>query len=180
MVKAVFLDRDGVINRSIVRNGKPYPPSSLDELEILPGVAEGLAQLREAGYLLIVVTNQPDVATGKTTRALVDQIHEILQKTLPLDAIYACMEVDSESCRCYKPKPGMLLDAATTYGIDLASSIMIGDRWRDVGAGKNAGCRTIFIDCGYDERRPDQPDVTVSNFEQATAWILTQMVGEVR
>lgn len=172
---AVFLDRDGVLNRAIVRNGRPYPPANLSELEILPGVPEALIRLREAGLPTLVVTNQPDVATGKTTRRMVEQIHERLRKALALDAIYACYCVEGPGCNCYKPRPDMLIDAATEWGVDPKKSFMIGDRWRDVGAGKAAGCRTIFIDYNYDERRPDAPDYLVQNLSEAVDIVLAAL-----
>ena len=172
--RAVFLDRDGVINASVVRDGKPYPPDSVDEMEILPGVAEALTALRVAGFDLIVVTNQPDVARGTQTRAAVDAIHAKLSAELPLDAIYACFHDDAEVCDCRKPKPGMLVNAARDRGIDLASSFMVGDRWRDTDAGLAAGARAIFIDRGYSERKPERFAVNVAGLPEAAAWILEQ------
>lgn len=172
MKRAIFLDRDGVLNRAMVKNGKPYPPAALDELEILPGVPEALAALRMAGYLLIVVTNQPDVARGKTPMALVDAMNNALKSQLPLDAIYTCFHDDAEHCDCRKPKPGLLLQAARDFGIDLAASFMVGDRWRDVTAGARAGCKTFFVDYSYDETRPDVPTYIVHSLAEAAARIL--------
>ena len=172
--RAVFLDRDGVINASVVRDGKPFPPASVDEMEILPGVDKALADLRAAGFLLIVVTNQPDVARGTQTRAAVDAIHAKMQRELPLDAIYACFHDDADNCACRKPKPGLLVDAAADLDIDLAASFMVGDRWRDTDAGLAAGCRAIFIDRGYNERKPTSFAVNVAGLPEAAAWILEQ------
>jgi D-glycero-D-manno-heptose 1,7-bisphosphate phosphatase len=169
---AVFLDRDGVLNRAIVRNGRPYPPASLPELEILPGVPQAVARLRREGFLTLVVTNQPDVATGKTTQAVVDEIHDRLRETLALDAIYTCACVEGPGCDCYKPRPGMLIRAASEWRVDCLKSFMIGDRWRDVGAGKAAGCRTIFIDYNYAERRPDAPDFVARDLAEAVDIVL--------
>ena len=174
---AVFLDRDGVINRSLVRDGIPQSPSSLAEFEILPGVPAALAALRAAGFRLIVVTNQPDVTRGKTPRAVVEAMHELLKAKVALDDILVCYCLEGPDCDCYKPKPGMLLDAARRWGIDLARSYMVGDRWRDVGAGKAAGCRTIFIDYGYRERRPDAPDFLAADLAQAARIILSATVA---
>ena len=174
MKPAVFLDRDGVINASVVRDGKPYPPASVDEMELLPGVGKALADLRAAGFVLIVVTNQPDVARGTQTRAAVEAIHERMQQELSLDAIYACFHDDADNCACRKPKPGLLVDAAAALGIDLAASFMVGDRWRDTDAGRAAGCQTIFIDRGYNERKPTDFAVNVAGLPEAAAWILEQ------
>jgi D-glycero-D-manno-heptose 1,7-bisphosphate phosphatase len=170
--KAVFLDRDGVINAAVVRDGKPYPPANVDVMEILPGVPDALRQLRDAGYVLVVVTNQPDVARGKTPRATIDAIHDKLRAELPLDAIYACFHDDGERCNCRKPSPGMLLDAARDLDLDLAQSFMVGDRWRDTDAGIAAGTRTVFINRNYLERKPTSFDIEVSSLVEAAEWIL--------
>lgn len=170
--RAVFLDRDGVLNRAVVREGKPYPPASLEEFEILPGVPEALEALAHSGFLLIVATNQPDVARGLQPRHVVEAMHQVLRDRLPLHDIKVCYEVDGPSNTCYKPKPGMLLDAACEYGIDLSNSYMIGDRWRDVGCGRAAGCFTIFIDRGYAERLRDEPDAVCADLPEAAALIV--------
>jgi D-glycero-D-manno-heptose 1,7-bisphosphate phosphatase len=163
-----------VINAAVVRGGKPYPPSSAEVVEILPGVGAALAALRHAGYVLIVVTNQPDVARGTQSREAIDAIHARLSAELPLDAIYACFHDDGDACACRKPKPGLLVNAAQDLGIDLSASFMVGDRWRDTDAGAAAGCRTIFIDRGYSERSPTHFDVKVAGLPEAAAWILEQ------
>lgn len=172
IVSAVFLDRDGVINRAVVRDGKPFPPDTLEDLEILPGVAETIARLKAAGLRVIVVTNQPDVATGRQSRATVEAFHQHLLETLDIDDIRACFCVEGPDCPCYKPKPGLLLEAARDWGIDLSSSFMVGDRWRDMGAGKAAGCCTFFIDYGYRERQAEAPDFIVTDLAHAGRIIL--------
>ena len=171
-IRAVFLDRDGVINRAVVRDGRPYPPESRETFEILPGVAETLERLRAADYLNIVVTNQPDVATGKQEREVVEAMHDFIRSRLALDDIRACFCVEGPQCPCYKPAPAMLLEAARDWDIDLSASFMIGDRWRDVGAGKAAGCRTIFVDRRYAEKAPDDPDFVVADLPEAGRIIL--------
>jgi D-glycero-D-manno-heptose 1,7-bisphosphate phosphatase len=173
--RAVFLDRDGVINQSAVRGGKPYPPASLGELSILPGVERALQSLRAAGLLNIVVTNQPDVATGVQSRDVVEAMHAQLRRTLAIDDIGVCYHSDADRCACRKPKPGMLLDAARRHDIDLRASFMVGDRWRDVEAGKAAGCTTFFVDYGYAERRPETQDFTVASLSEASAIILKRI-----
>ena len=171
-LKAVFLDRDGVINRTTIRGGKPYPPASLEQLEILPGTAEALAELKRLGYLLIVVTNQPDVGRGTQSRETVEAMHGALGRALPIDEFIACYHDDRDQCACRKPRPGMLLDAARRLGIDLAASFMIGDRWRDIDAGHAAGCRAIFIDYGYREQSPaNPPEKSVASLAEALEWI---------
>lgn len=170
--RAVFLDRDGVINVAIVRDGKPYPPPNAEAMEILPGVVGALVQLRDAGYVLVVVTNQPDVARGKTPREVVDAMHARLRAELPLDAIYACFHDDADRCACRKPAPGMLVDAARDLDLDLARSFMVGDRWRDTDAGIAAGCRVLWINRGYAERAPTKFDAEVRSLPEAAAWII--------
>jgi D-glycero-D-manno-heptose 1,7-bisphosphate phosphatase len=172
MKRAVFLDRDGVLNAAVVRDGHPYPPACAADVEILPGVREALADLGRAGYLRVVVTNQPDIARGTQTRDELDAIHARLRAELPLDAIYLCPHDDADLCACRKPAPGLLRDAARDLGIDLAASFIVGDRWRDTEAGIAAGCRTVFIDYQYDERQPRAFDAKVGSLADAAAWIL--------
>ncbi|MGA8440334.1 MAG: HAD-IIIA family hydrolase [Candidatus Sulfotelmatobacter sp.] len=171
--RAVFLDRDGVINRAFVRDGKPFPPPTPQELEIIPGVPEALRDLKSHGYELLVVTNQPDVGRGKQSRQTLDTIHQSLLASLPLDDILVCCHTDQDKCDCRKPRPGMLLEAARQHHIDLSASFMVGDRWRDIEAGYNAGCKTILIDYGYSERPPDRvPDLRVGSLREAADWII--------
>ena len=172
MTRAAFLDRDGVINRAFVRGGRPYAPRTVEEFELLPGVTEAVGALRAAGFLVVVVTNQPDVATGLQRREDVDAMHERIRREVGVDDIRVCFHVDADACACRKPKPGMLLDAAADWGVDLAHSFMIGDRWRDVHAGHAAGCRAIFIDYGYDERRPDPPFELAGTLLEASELVL--------
>src|ERR1700726_3806371 len=143
--RAVFLDRDGVLNRARVIDGVPRPPASLAELEILPGVPKALALLRAAGFRLIVVTNQPDIARNQRTLDEVGQLNETLREHLGFDDLYMCPHDDADRCDCRKPKPGMLIRAAKMHCIDLLNSIMVGDRARDIQAGRAAGCRTVFV-----------------------------------
>ena len=176
--RAVFLDRDGVINRAIVRDGRPFPPARAEELEVLPGVGHALARLRAGGFCLVVVTNQPDVARGTQRRAEIDRMHARLAAELPIDEFRVCDHDDGDACACRKPRPGMLLDAAREHGIALADSYMVGDRWRDSEAGQRAGCAAIFIDRGYNERRPDAPDAIVASLPEAADWILSRTRSE--
>ena len=168
--KAIFLDSDGVLNKAIIKNGKPAAPTTLSELEIPAEVKPSLEKLKNADYLLICVTNKPDIERGLTTQAVVDAIYNKMRAELPLDDIFICY---SENSDCYKPKPGLLLDAAAKYAIDLTKSYMIGDRWRDIGAGQNAGCKTVWINRGYAEKKPDPPaNYTALSLTEATEWIL--------
>ncbi len=172
MRTAVFLDRDGVITRPVVRAGRPYPPGSLEEMELLPGVPEALRALRQAGYCLVVVTNQPDVARGMTSRVEVDAMNRRLQSTLPLDAIRMCVHDDQDRCDCRKPMPGLITQAARELEIDCTASSLVGDRWRDIEAGRRAGCKTYFIDHAYEEPRPRSYDFRVGSLLEAASLIL--------
>ncbi|MEI7821296.1 MAG: HAD family hydrolase [Verrucomicrobiota bacterium] len=173
--KAVFLDRDGVINRPIVRDGKPFPPMRVEEFEILPGVPEACAKLKAAGFLLVVATNQPDVGRGTLTRETVESIHAKMCAALPLDHIEVCYDggaAHGQPSEFRKPAPGMLLRAARELGIDLAQSWMVGDRWRDIDCGAAAGCRTVFIDLGHAEELRTQPDFVIRDLAAAADVIL--------
>jgi len=176
--RCVFLDRDGVLNRPVVRDGRPYPPAHADEFEIYPDAADGCRRLKEAGFILIVVTNQPDVGRGTQSMEAVEAMHAKLRAALPwLDGIEVCYHAGSnhgEPCECRKPKPGMVLRAAAAHAIDLKRSFLIGDRWRDVDCARAAGCRAVFIDHGYDESLREDPDVIVSNFAEAVSAILDE------
>lgn len=175
MNKAVFLDRDGVLNLALVRDGKPYSPANLGELQLAPGAAKALNELKALGFKLLVVTNQPEVARGNITRASVEEIHRAIAAELPVDEIFVCYHNDGDGCDCRKPKPGMLLEGARKHNVDLKESFMVGDRWRDVEAGQGAGCRTIFVDAGYEDRNTAQPpDAKVRSLREGVDWILAE------
>ena len=173
MTRAVFLDRDGVINRPVVRGGKPFPPVTVDEFELLPGIPEACARLRAAGYLLILATNQPDVGRGTLAREIVEAMHQKMTALVSMDRVEVCYDPgQGVPSKFRKPAPGMLLRAAAELGIDLAQSWMVGDRWRDIDCGSRAGCRTVFIDWGYDEELRAQPEFRVAHLAEAAAVIL--------
>ena len=176
MTRAVFVDRDGVLNVAYVRDGKPLSPDTIEEMVIVPDAAEALGRLREHGFRLILVTNKPDVRRGRITREQVEAMNAHIRENVPLDAVEVCLHDDADNCDCRKPKPGMLLHAAKCDGIALEESFMIGDRWRDIEAGHSAGCRTILIGDGYSETFPTQPDATFGSLTEAVAWILKQPV----
>jgi len=174
--RAVFLDRDGVLNRPLVREGRPYPPARVEDFEIYEDVSAGCEQLDSAGFLLVVVTNQPDVNRGTQRREIAEAMHHKMLAALPQIArIEVCWHAGKEwadPCSCRKPQPGMVVRAAKALDIDLDRSFLIGDRWRDVDCGRAAGCRTVFIDRGYSETLKSLPDWTVKTFAQAVDVIL--------
>jgi D-glycero-D-manno-heptose 1,7-bisphosphate phosphatase len=172
---AVFLDRDGVINQAKVVDGKPYPPLSISEFILLPGVVEACRKLKESGFLLIVTTNQPDVGRGTLKQEVVETIHQHMSRMLPIDRVEVCYHPGkgASDCDCRKPKPGMLLQASRELNIDLARSWMVGDRWRDIDCGHAAGCRTVLIDYGYDEALKQQPDFRAPALNAAVDIILS-------
>jgi D-glycero-D-manno-heptose 1,7-bisphosphate phosphatase len=174
--RAVFLDRDGVLNRPMVRDGRPFPPARIEEFEIYPDAVDACARLKTAGFLLVVVTNQPDVGRGTQRREIIETMHARLRAAIPsLDAIEVCFHagtVHGEPCECRKPKPGLLLHAAAAFGIDLSASFLIGDRWRDVDCAHAVGCRAVFIDHGYSETLREKPEFTVFNFSDAVEAVL--------
>ena len=169
--KAVFLDRDGVLNRVKVILNKPYPPSNMEEMEILPGVHEGIQLLKHAGFKLIVITNQPDVARGTADIEVVNTLNNFILTELGIDEVMCCFHDDSENCLCRKPKPGMIFEAEKNWNIDLSLSYLIGDRWRDIETAKNTDIRTVLIDYHYDEKKV-KADFECNNFEEAVNFIL--------
>jgi len=168
----VFLDRDGVLNGPVIRSGRPHPPETVAEVRVLPGVADACRQLSAAGLTLVCITNQPDIARGTQDFGTVAAINDRVRELLGLDEMVVCPHDDRDGCLCRKPLPGMILDAASRRGLDVARSVTVGDRWRDVDAGRAAGTWTVFIDWGYDERRPDHPDLTVKDLKEAVPWII--------
>jgi D-glycero-D-manno-heptose 1,7-bisphosphate phosphatase len=172
-IPAVFLDRDGVLNRAVLRDGKPHPPETAEQMEIMEGARPQLEALRTAGFRLICVTNQPDVARGRQTRERVEAINAVLRAELPLDDLRVCWHDMADSCDCRKPNPGLLTQAARDHDIDLARSVIIGDRWSDIEAGRRAGCLTVLVGSGYGESPlGSPPDATVQSLKDAVMWIL--------
>ncbi len=151
MKPAVFLDRDGVINEVSIRDGRPFSPRRFDDFKLIDGVKAVLGAFRKNGFANIIVTNQPDIARGLMEQGELDRMHGLIREKLPVDDIFACPHDDKDNCECRKPKPGMLLAAAKKWGADLSRSFMIGDSWRDVGAGRAAGCTTILVDRPYNQ-----------------------------
>ena len=174
--RAVFFDRDGVLNISEVRQGRPYAPRTLDAFHIVPDAAHALHRVKAAGYRAIVTTNQPDVGNGLVARQEVDAMHHLLRSTLPVDDIRACFHSQSEGCTCRKPAPGMLYEASDAWRLDLTKCFMVGDRWSDIAAGKAAGCRTVFIDHGYTEPNEETPSASVKALDAAVDWILANKI----
>jgi D-glycero-D-manno-heptose 1,7-bisphosphate phosphatase len=172
--RAIFLDRDGVLNRARWRNGKLVPPASLDELDLLPGVGEACTALRAAGFLLIVVTNQPDVARGTQDRKTVEAINAAIRQKVPLDDVRVCYHDDANRCACRKPKPGLLLQAASDWDIDVGRSFLVGDRWKDIEAARQAGCHAVMVENRHPQEKDSActPDLRVPSLRQAADWIL--------
>ena len=160
MRKAVFLDRDGVINKIFINNNLPSSPPTFDQLEILPGVKESILRLKKLNFVCLVATNQPDVSRGKIEKKTVVKMNNYIKNELKIDDIFVCYHDDNDNCACRKPKPGLLLEASKKWNINLKKSYMIGDRSKDIEAGSRAGCKTIFIDCNYKEAKPKKPDFT--------------------
>jgi D-glycero-D-manno-heptose 1,7-bisphosphate phosphatase len=166
---AVFLDRDGVLLETHLADGVTRPPASVADMRVLPGVETALARLRAAGFALVVVTNQPDVARGTQRRDKVIAINDILQTRFAFDAIQVCFHDRGDDCDCRKPKPGMLLEAASALALDLGGSYMVGDRATDVEAGRRAGCRTVLISHGAVAVAADH---SADHLPAAADWIL--------
>ena len=169
---AVFLDRDGVLNRVFERDGVTHPPASPQDFEFLPGVGEAAARLARAGFPLVVVTNQPDVARGTQTRAGVEALNDLVRSALPVLAVLTCCHDNADGCACRKQKPGLLLEAARRWGLDLGRSFMVGDRWSDVAAGRAAGCRTVLVETPHSGRQRCAPDHVTADLARAADWII--------
>ena len=174
MRRAVFLDRDGVISRSEVRGGKPYAPRRLEDFRLLPGVAQAVLALKQAGFLVVVVTNQPDIGNGLVDPSVVEAMHAKLKARVPVDDIRMCPHRQDANCSCRKPKPGMLLAATKRWNIDLKNSYMVGDRDGDIIAGKAVGCYTLLINRGYSETRRATAEASARSLSAAVRFILSR------
>ena len=171
--KAIFLDRDGIINHSLIENGKPIAPRSISDFSLMEGVEHLIEKLRGLGYLIFVVTNQPDVAKGKLKKSEIKKMHKFMCEKIKIEEVMVCYCEEGIDCPCYKPSPHMIIELAKTWNIDLGNSFMIGDRWRDVGAGFSAGCTTIFVDYAYDEALIFTPNHIVKSLAEACSIIET-------
>jgi len=171
---AVFLDRDGVLVRSEVRGGKPYAVRRLEDFRLLPGASDAVHALHDRGFLIVVVTNQPDIGNGLVAADTVAGMHDILRKKLPIDSIELCPHRRADGCGCRKPKAGMLTAAAARFSIDFSASFMVGDRCSDIVAGHSVGCYTLFVDRGYDRCTDVKPDAVVRSLRQAAQHILSR------
>src|SRR5579862_7473741 len=168
----VFLDRDGVLNEcGLDRSGTPCPPRTLNELRLLPGVRRACRLLKDCGYRLVVVTNQPDVARGTQSREEVESINASVARALDIDEVAVCWHDDADRCGCRKPQPGLLRQAAADSAVDLSSCFMVGDRWKDIEAGKRAGCRTALVGDGYGEPGGGSPDFVALSLLEVARWI---------
>ena len=172
MNKAIFLDRDGVINRGFVREGKSYAPLKIEDFKLLPYVKESIEKLINNGFLIIVVTNQPDISDGLLSQEVLDLMHNKLKEKLAVTDIFFCPHSKNENCECRKPKSGMIIAAAKKYKINFPKSFLVGDRASDIEAGRRVGCRLIFINRNYQEPKPISQEKTVNNLRTATNYIL--------
>ena len=163
--RAIFLDRDGVINKAVIREGRPYPPVNWNEFSWVNGIQDVTQKLKEAGYLLFCVTNQPDVGRGLQDRSMIEAFHKYILESLPLEKIYTCYDYSNNN-PLRKPKPGMIFELRKKYHLNLEDCWVVGDRWKDIDAGNTAGCQTIFLDYGYDETLKSSPDYVISDLRQ--------------
>ncbi len=170
--RAVFLDRDGVLNEIVLRDNRPASPRVMEEFRFLPGVEQACNALRDGGFFLACVTNQPEIARQTLRPGQLEAMMEKVRTRLGLDDFRVCPHDDGDGCACRKPKPGLILDVAGRFDLELEKSIMVGDRWRDMEAGKLAGCKTVFIRNGFGEKTPPGVDFTCADLTQAAAWIL--------
>ena len=177
MRPAVFLDRDGVLNKLVPRGPQSLlvAPRVASEFAFLPGVRPAVGRLRRCGLLVVVVTNQPEIARGRLSADELERMHLRLRSVIPVHAVYTCPHDDDDACYCRKPLPGLILRAVCDWQISLRDSFIIGDSWRDIEAGASAGCATVWIDYGYREKRSSvEPSATVKSLGDAVEWILQQ------
>lgn len=170
--KAVFLDRDGVINHVILKRGLVASPRTVNELRIISGVIEAISDLNNAQFELVVITNQPEVSRGTLSMENLIEMHQEITRQTGLSQFYICTHDDKDECSCRKPKPGLILEAAEKLNIDPQKSFLVGDRWKDIKAGQAAGCQCFFVDYNYHEVQPSPPFRVVASLQEASSLIL--------
>jgi D-glycero-D-manno-heptose 1,7-bisphosphate phosphatase len=172
--KAVFFDRDGVLNRLVLRDGRHVSPRSVEEFQLYAEAAAAAADLRANGFLVFLVSNQPDVARGALSTADLDRMTAMLRKEVHLDGVAICTHDDRDACRCRKPAPGMIVDLAREWGVDLDRSFIVGDSWRDMEAGRGAGCTTILVARdGTENGTQPASDARVRDLDAAVQYIVS-------
>jgi len=172
MRRAVFLDRDGVLTKLVARRGAPYSPLTLEEFEVVPTARAAVWVLKKLGLVVVVATNQPDVRRGLLSEAELRRMHEMLRRTVPIDAVYVCTHDDVDGCDCRKPKPGMLLRASKDFEIDLPASFLVGDTWKDIQAGKKVRCTTFLVETRATGQLVEEPDHKVATLQAAVEQIV--------
>jgi D-glycero-D-manno-heptose 1,7-bisphosphate phosphatase len=173
MRRAAFLDRDGVLAQEIVRDGKAYAPTVLEDFHLVPDAAKQVDRLQAAGLKCVVFTNQPEVARGLLARETLEAMHARLVDEVAVDDILVCPHDSDLVCMCRKPKPGMLHTAAERWGVSLPTSFVIGDRWRDIEAGRAVGCYTVLLSRPYSEC--STADASVETLGEAVDVVLAQL-----
>ena len=168
MKKAIFFDRDGVINKVVFRNGnyqKPIAPWNINEFKIFPGIKKSFCNLKNLGFKIFVVTNQPDIAKGIIDSCFVSRLNKIILQELPVDEIAVCPHEDKNMCDCRKPKPGMIVSLSKKWGVDCKNSFLVGDSWKDIEAGETAQCTTMLLERHYNTHV--KADYKIKNLCQA-------------
>ena len=172
--RAVFFDRDGVLNRLVSRDGMQAAPQRIEDFHLIPDAARLVGQVRQAGFLAFVITNQPDIARGLLPERDLESMTAALRGAVPLDDVMICPHDDPDQCACRKPKPGMLVTLSERWNVDLKRSFVVGDSWKDIEAGQRVGCKTILL-AGGDANGPMErsvpPDAVVGSLADAIAWV---------
>tara|TARA_Y100000996_G_C22342075_1_gene569100 strand:+ start:206 stop:739 length:534 start_codon:yes stop_codon:yes gene_type:complete len=169
--KAFFFDRDGILNKVILKKNKPYSPRYPKQVVKNYEILKLIKLLKKKKFKKIIITNQPDIKTGKLTKHSLRTINNDIKLFFSIDDIFVCTHNKFDKCHCRKPKIGMIKLAEKKWNLDLKKSYLIGDRWKDIDAGNKAGCKTIYIDYNYDEKKPKKP---IYSFKS-----LTQMLCQV-
>jgi len=171
MKKAVFIERDGVLNQAFVNGRQQVGPASLAEFRLQEGVLPLLARLKEAGFLLLVTTNQPGIARGDLSRRELDRMHDQLRRLIPVDDIFICPHDDPDRCPCRKPRPGLFQEARCKWQLNMNASFVVSDKWQDVEAARSAGCTSILIRSAWNGAA--HPDLILQDFGSVVEKILS-------
>jgi D-glycero-D-manno-heptose 1,7-bisphosphate phosphatase len=163
--KAIFFDRDGVLNKTLLKNGKPYAPRNIKDFKIISDAYSILSYLKSLNYLMFVVTNQPDVGNGYMDKIIVEEMHEMILDQLPIQEIFTCYHSQKDNCSCRKPKTGMLEKAHKKFNLNIKDCFIVGDRFSDIEAGQKFKFQTVMIGTGYGEKPLAKPDFNIDKLE---------------
>jgi D-glycero-D-manno-heptose 1,7-bisphosphate phosphatase len=170
MKRAIFIERDGILNELSTETKKPIPPRTLEEFRVKSEAGPALYELKAAGFILIATTNQPGLSCGYQSRRELDRIHDVLRRRLPLDDLMVCPHDESDYCPCRTPRPGLLIEAAFKWQVNLEYSFVVSNKWQDAEAARFVGCTSLLVNSPWVGKV--HPDYLISGLKDVVGKIL--------